>query len=148
MAPIPSAGPSQEALPGQGDGTVSHLTAALSVLVHQRKAKAGIISMHNFLNSFQVKIKVMFKPTAEAPAVTGSPHLQTSRLTLLKCPFQKSPDLHAGVKGLWWNVSASQSAPAADVVVSSESSLIELFSSHLFWLLPQLRFLMVKAPAS
>lgn len=122
--------------------------AALLVLVHQRTVKAGIISMHNFLNSFQVEIKVMFKPAAGAPAVTGSPHLQTSRLTLLKCPFQKSPDLHAGVKGLWGNISASQSAPAADVIMSSESSLIESFSSRLFWLLSRLRILMVKAPAS
>lgn len=104
--------------------------------------------MHSFLNSFQVKIKVIFKPTAEAPAVTDSPHLQASRLTLLKCLFNKFPDLHAGAKGLWWNISASQSAAIANIVLSGESSLIESFSSHLFWLLPWLRFLTVKAPAS
>lgn len=40
------------------------------------------------------------------------------------------------------------SAPVADVVVFSESSLMESFSSCLFWLLPWLRFLMVKTPAS
>ena len=73
---------------------------------------------------FQVKIRVIFKPTAEATFVTGSPHLQASSLTLLKCAFQKSPDLHAGVKGLWWNTSASRSVPVANIILSGESSLI------------------------
>lgn len=73
----------------------------MAALPVQRTVKTGVISIHNFLISFQVKIKVMFKPAAEAPAVTGSPHLQTSKLILLKCPLQKSPDLYAGVKGMW-----------------------------------------------
>lgn len=126
VAPVPSAGPRQEAWPGQGDGTASHPVAASLGLVHQRKVKAGIIAMHSFLNSFPVKIKVAFKPTAEAPAVTGSPHLQTARLTLLRCPLQRIPDLHAG-----WSISASPSAPAAHMVMPSESSLTESFPSQL-----------------
>lgn len=141
--PVPAQAP-----PEQGDGASPHAMATLSVLICQRKEKAGIISMQNFLNSFQVKIKVIFKPTAEAPAITGSSNLQASRPALLKYPSQKSLDLHAGVKGLWWNISTSRSAPVADIVLPSESLLIESFSSHLFWLLPWLRFLMVKAPAS
>lgn len=60
----------------------------------------GIISMHNFLNSFQVKNEVVFKPRAESQW-SHSLHLQTSKLTLLKCPFQELPDLHTGVKKLW-----------------------------------------------
>lgn len=34
---------------------------------------SGIMSVHNFLNNFQVKNKVVFKPTAEAQVVTLAP---------------------------------------------------------------------------
>lgn len=131
VAPIPSAGPRQEARPGRGDGTASHPAAASLGLVRQRKVKVGIITTHSFLNSFPVKTKAAFKPTAEAPAVTGSPHLQTARLTLLRCPLQRIPDLHAG-----WSISASPSVPAADTAMPSESSLTESFPSRLSRLPP------------